>query len=188
MINFRLVGVALAAGLLSVGCSGQGSTLESDRFGTGQMLPGQYSQSDSGSRMTRQSSASDLIYVSSFYSGEVDVYTYPEGKFVGASTGLWQPAGECVDKSGDVFVVTQGSPSSEASNIYEYAHGGSVPIAVLSDPGYAVGCAVDPASGNLAVANPDDTSNPYYHDQGDVAVYARAQGQPKMYYSALFVG
>ena len=41
-----------------------------------------------------------------------------------------------------------------ASQMVEYAHGGTSSIATLGDPSeYPEGCAVDPATGNLAVAN-----------------------------------
>lgn len=103
-------------------------------------------------------------------------------------TGMQRPLGECIDAVGDVFIVSGGSNTSELSNIYEYAHGGTSPIAILDDPGYGVGCAVDPTTGNLAVANAFDPNNPYYGEQGDVAVYLGAQGNPTMHYSAVFGG
>ena len=139
-----------------------------------------------GSWMLREASGENLLYISAIGSGDIYVYSYPQGKRVGTLTGLYNPIGECVDAAGDVFIVTQGSRSSDASLAYEYAHAGTSPIAVLNDPGYAIGCAVDPTTGNLAVANIDDVSNPYYHDAGDVAIYASAQGTPTMYYSALY--
>ena len=71
-----------------------------------------------------------LVYVSSPGTGEVFVYNEKNHKLVHKLYGLYQPYGECVDDSGDVFVVTQGSPSSSGSNVYEYAHGGSYPIAI----------------------------------------------------------
>jgi hypothetical protein len=130
----------------------------------------------------------DLLYISAFSSGKVYVYTYPKGKLVGTLTGFWQPIGECVDAAGDVFIVQQGSLSSDASTIYEYQHGASTPVATLVEPGYAIGCAADPTTGNLAVGNADDTSNPYYHNRGDIAVFSSAQGNPTMFYSADFYG
>lgn len=49
----------------------------------------------------------------------------------GTLTGFVRPQGECVDNAGDVFTADNG-----ASNIADYAHGGTSPIAVLNDPGY----------------------------------------------------
>lgn len=46
-------------------------------------------------------------------------------------TGFVRPQGECVDNAGDVFTADNG-----ASNIADYAHGGTSPIAVLNDPRY----------------------------------------------------
>jgi hypothetical protein len=91
-------------------------------------------------------------------------------------------------RSWERFCVTQGSKTSDSSNVYEYAHGGTAPIVVLNDPGYAVGCAVDSRTGNLAVGNINDAYNPYYPDRGDVAVYTEAQGNPTMYYTSVFAG
>jgi hypothetical protein len=66
--------------------------------------------------------------------------------------------------------------------VYEYAHGGTAPIATLSDPGLAKGCAIDPVTGNLAVSNlPDSLS-------GNLAVYQGARGAPTMYSDPNFDG
>ncbi len=127
-------------------------------------------------------SGQDLLYISS-EGGSVYVYTYPQGELVGTLRPNAYAGGECVDTAGDVFIVTISS-ESYVSTIYKYAHGGTSPIDSLSDPGFANGCAVDPATGSLAVANigDDSGSNPY-NPNGDVAVYTGAQGNPKMYYS-----
>ena len=130
-------------------------------------------------------SGQDLLYVSSA-NGNVYVYTYPQRRAVGTLTGFIQPVGECVDPAGDVFITAYSNYSFNASTIYEYAHGGTSPIATLNDPGVAFGCAVDPKTGNLAVANVSDYANPYNPGYGDVAIYSAAQGNPTMYYSAEF--
>ncbi|HEV3091882.1 MAG TPA: hypothetical protein VGX91_10650, partial [Candidatus Cybelea sp.] len=60
----------------------------------------------------------------------------------------------------------------------EYAHGGTTPIATLTDPNNAPeGCSVDPSTGNLAVANAQTLSA----GPGSVGVYANAQGTPTIY-------
>lgn len=120
-------------------------------------------------------SATDLLYVSDTITSDVYVFSYPQGKLVQTLTGLVDPAGECVDKSGDVFVTNTG-----ASNVLEYAHGGSSPIATLKDPGFfPVGCSVDPTTGNLAVTNFSSSSSTL----GDVVIYKRAKGRPTGHYS-----
>jgi hypothetical protein len=75
----------------------------------------------------------------------------------------------CVDKAGDVFI-----PDQDASDIVEYAHGGSTPIKTLADTDRPSGCSVDTASGDLAVSN-------YSHF---VSVYKNASGAPTNYSTA----
>jgi len=115
----------------------------------------------------------DLLYLSDDGSGNVYVYSFPDAKLQGTLTGLSFPAGECVDGTGDVWIVEEGT-----NDIVEYAHGGTIPIATLTDPNNAPeGCSVDPTTGNLAVANAQTLSA----GAGSVAVYAHAQGAPTLY-------
>jgi hypothetical protein len=44
-----------------------------------------------------------------------------------------EPFGECSDSAGDVFVAAYANSSMNSSTIYEYAHGGTSPVATLSD-------------------------------------------------------
>lgn len=104
------------------------------------------------------------------------VYKYPTVKHVGKLTIPYPPWGLCSDKNGNVFVVTRGD--STLSYVYKYTHGGSKPIATLSDPGEAIGCAVDPMTGNLAVTNFVSPGSPYH---GDVAIFPNASGSPTTY-------
>ena len=76
--------------------------------------------------------------------------------------------------------------SGESSTIYEYTHGGTSPVETLADPGIAFGCAFDPTTGNLAVANFKDYNNP--DDEGDVAVYTSEAGTPTIYNNQGFFG
>lgn len=119
------------------------------------------------------SKAKDLVYIADGVSN-LYVYTYPQGKLAEKFTGLYGPAGECVDAKGDVFVTITGS-----GEILEYAHGGSEVLASLSDPGEPYGCAVDPVTGNLAVTN-------YY--PSTIEIYPHAQGSPTSYSSPYFGG
>lgn len=127
------------------------------------------------SRSWMDPSASDqnLLYISSNDRGNVYAYAYPQGKLVGTLTGFISPFGECSDAAGDVFIVASSTPSMTASTIYEYAHGGTSPIATLNDPNGAFGCAVDPSTGNLAASG------------AGIAIFTHATGIPKLYFSSV---
>ncbi len=125
--------------------------------------------------MASDAVASDLLYISDVGTNDVYVYSYPKLKLVGTLTGFATPHGECVDKAGNVFIT-----NSFTQQIFEYAHGGSSPIATLNDPGYyPSGCAVDPTTGNLAVANFSNSDS----IRGNVAIYTGAHGAPAAYYT-----
>jgi DNA-binding beta-propeller fold protein YncE len=116
----------------------------------------------------------DLLYVSDFLSHKVFVYSYPGGILTQTLTGFSSPAGECVDKHGNVFVVDAG-----AATVLEYAHGATTPKATLSDSGSIPdGCAIDPTTGNVAVADFSTNGGP-----GDVALYPRGKTKPKKRYT-----
>jgi hypothetical protein len=122
--------------------------------------------------MDPQAKTKSLLYVSSVLTGDVYVYSYLTQKLLGTLTGFTQPYGLCVDKSANVWIVNDG-----ASQIVEYAHGGTSPIATLNDTGeYPEGCSVDPTTGNLAVTNFYSTSG-----GGSVSVYAGARGNGQVY-------
>lgn len=108
----------------------------------------------------------DLVYASDEQGITVYVFSYATGQLLGELNNFRYPTGECVDPAGNVFITNQIPPE-----ILEYAHGGAVPIQTLSDPYLPNGCAVDPRTGNLAVAN----------FNGNVALYARAKGSPLIY-------
>jgi hypothetical protein len=119
-----------------------------------------------------------LIYISDAVPGVGTVYVFsiPALKLVGELTGLVQPLGECTDPSGDVWIVDYST-----SVIYEYAHGAAKPKATLKDVRRRpYSCAVDPKSGDLAVA---DVFGPGY-GPGGLSIYRRARGRPRFYVSA----
>lgn len=102
--------------------------------------------------MLPEAKSETLLYVFNVYT--ITVYSYPKGKLVGTLSDFEKPYGECVDKSGNVYIT-----DSSFARIYEYAHGGTKPIHTLKDPEYQpYGCAVDPTTGDLAVANYSDAS------------------------------
>jgi hypothetical protein len=106
-----------------------------------------------------------LVYVTN--TNTVTVYTYPQGKLVGTLNVGYVPVGECVDKSGDVFVTNE-----DTGAVMEFAHGGKGEIAQFSAGVQApVGCAIDPMTGNLAVAGLGPGG-------AGVAIFKQARGTP----------
>jgi hypothetical protein len=133
-----------------------------------------------GAPIVAEAKNGELLYASAVVppTKKLFVFSYPGTKLVATIAVPNQPQGLCADKAGDVFVTTS-IPNSSSSYVYEYAHGGTRPIATLADPGTGNGCAVDPVTGNLAVANwyTGSPSDSY----GDVAIYSNARGKPTTY-------
>jgi len=116
-----------------------------------------------------------LLYVTDTVTSDVYVFSYPKGKLKQTLTGFTDPAGECADAQGNVFISNTGG-----SNIVEYAHGGTTPIATLKDPGFfPIGCSINPLTGDLAVTN-FSASSP---GQGNVVIYRHAMGRPRGNYT-----
>lgn len=136
--------IPLALAVLTASCSGV-ATLPNPQTA----LPATSSQfGPNGSWMTPAAAKQDLLYVSDAR-GHVDVFDYPTGKRAGVLTGFQSPAGLCSDRSGNVFVV-----DTNALEVLEYKHGGTKPIKTLYTFGFfPFGCAVDSASGDVAVAD-----------------------------------
>jgi len=128
-------------------------------------------ESTSSAREMHDSKDKALLYISLANQNQIDIVTYPKGKLVASIPGIEGPEGLCSDAKGNVFV-----PSPDSGQIFEYAHGGTSPIATLSDSGNEpVDCSIDPFSGNLAVANFGLGS------VGNVAIYEAATGGPTFY-------
>jgi hypothetical protein len=90
-----------------------------------------------------------LLYVAN--EDAVSMYAYSNGvagKLMGEILDITDVQGMCTDKSGDVW-VTQGDPHV----VTEYAHGSKTPLTIITRAkGFAVGCAVNPKNGDLAVS------------------------------------
>lgn len=115
----------------------------------------------------------NLLYVSDDTSGTVYMYSYPWGKLKGKLTNFAGPSSICTDDAGHVWIL-----ESQTSEIVEYDHGGTKPIATLHDPGYWPNdCAVNPKSGDLAVANVFMADAPG-SSPGNLVVYEKAKGRP----------
>ncbi len=130
----------------------------------------------SPSWMVHSDSGQTLLYVSDAGAGDVFVYTYPGGKKVGTLSGLSDPTGVCNGASGAIWIV-----ESSASKLVKYLHRGTKPVATLTVVGAQrlTGCAVDPGSGNLAVADLGGAAA-----TGGLWVFTKAQGTPKEYQGA----
>lgn len=132
-------------------------------------VPPQIDNPMGASWIAPQAARTSLLYVSDSGTYDVNVYTYPPLKQVGTLTGFNDPQGECSDAAGNVWIT-----NTKITEIFELRHGGKNPIKILTDPtGYPVSCAVDAATGNLAVTNIFDFSG-----SGDVLIYRKGGGTP----------
>jgi hypothetical protein len=126
------------------------------------------------SHMDNAAKSKTLLYVSDVGTGSVQVFDYPKGTNVGTITGFGYPQGVCSDSSGNVYVADGGS-----AQVFKYAHGGTSPVAILSDAGeFPASCAVDPSTGNLAVSNILSSSQ---FEIGSVSVYPSGSTTPTTY-------
>ncbi|MGB8907774.1 MAG: hypothetical protein WCC84_03390 [Candidatus Cybelea sp.] len=89
-----------------------------------------------------------ILFVSDAGTEDVYMYSLPGMKLKGTLTGFSEPQGMCADQKGDVFVDNTGT-----TQVLEISRTGSIINTFTDSVGYPVGCAVDPATGNLAVAN-----------------------------------
>jgi hypothetical protein len=128
-----------------------------------------------GSWMRREAARSDLLYVAQPQYGTVAIFSFPQGQPVGELAGFYGAANLCSDKHGDVWIMNPQYESYETA-LYEYPHGGTTPISTLTDAvGAGQACAVDPTTGNLAVANT------FYDYRANVVVYPNASGSATEY-------
>jgi hypothetical protein len=111
----------------------------------------------------------------------ISILTYPGGVRVAGIRDI-DARGMCSDPAGNVWVTAYVTGTFE---LFEYAHGGTTPIATIAMPkhSFAGGCAVDPASGDLAVANLTSGGDPY---GGRIYVWSGARpGKPAAYKTPL---
>lgn len=171
-----LTGIKACAGIaLLAGC---GNGASRSLLGPAGPLPQSASRPATPDRarswISHEAVSENLLYVTIAGFNDVFVYSYlpAKVKLVGRLKGFSHPSGECADKKGDIFVT-------DAHRIREYSHGGTKPIASLSEAGSVpVDCSVDPTNGNLAVS---DYSGPT-GGEGGVSIYEKARGTPKFHY------
>lgn len=133
----------------------------------------------SGSWVAPDAKSGALLYVSSGMTHNVNIYSYPGAQLKGKLTGFNPPQGLCSDAKGDVFI-----PEEINNDIIEYAHGGTTPIAKITDPNEdPVACSVDPTTGTLAVANITGARG----GGGSISLYANATGSPQIVHSGNIV-
>lgn len=107
-----------------------------------------------------QPQTGDLLYVAHAQEdhrrsrGVLSVLAFPQGKPVATIGTDGFPLAACSDASGDVWAVVEKDHGRHWS-AYEFARGGTQPIAKIHipNPRIAQGCAVDPTTGNLAIAS-----------------------------------
>ena len=182
MFDFRRAfGVFVAIGMLASCGGSQPAVRSSSALDAPYAISGALPQgvTANGGRGHRAAGSGDLLYVTT----DVNVFfavNYKTGKRQQVSyMNYGAGGGDCTDSGGNVFIAaSEGSPSV-GGFIFKFAHGGTAPLATLSDGSYyPTGCAVDPTTGNLAVSN---DATPNCNGGGDLAVYPDAQGSPISY-------
>jgi hypothetical protein len=165
---FGFSGSALAGcmvGALLTGCGGspppgampQSSAIATHAFrGMSWLLP--------------EAKSEDLIYAVGGCGGTC-ILSYPKGKLVGEIPGYFSNYFEalCSDSNGNVYLT-------DDTQVVEFAHGGTTAIATFSLPGnQALGCSVDPMTGNLAVV----------FNISSVAVFSSGSSNPAVFSALL---
>lgn len=80
--------------------------------------------------------------------GDVYIFSLPDLVLKGTITGFSEPQGMCSGNGGTVWVANTGS-----DQVFQLSRSGKI-LATINDAyGYPVGCAVDPANGDVAVFN-----------------------------------
>lgn len=130
---------------------------------------------DSSHAKRPASSSQDLLYVGGS-DGRVYVFSYPNVQLL-SQLHIKNATGLCSDAQGNVFITVAPSRIGKGfTGIYEYAHGGTVPINKLVDHYKPYSCAVDSKNENLAVT--DDGPG---EEKPNVAVYRHATGLPQIW-------
>jgi hypothetical protein len=172
----------LSAGSAIAACSGAGNTISS----TLDRQPAAIG-SRSASTVAPNATSGALLYVSGRSAHNVTMYTYPKLQFVARLAAGRYPMGLCVDsRTQDVWVVSQ--TNGNAADLLEFMHGQVKPTRTIQSDSSAEACAVDPVTGNLAVAVTNLSEDP-----GTLLVYKHSTGKPLFYnikgiWLYLFVG
>lgn len=115
--------------------------------------------------------AARLYFASDVDTDDVYIFKLPGMSLIGTITGFGFPAGLCADSHGNVFVT-----DSSKEQVFEYSHGGELRntynTGLYGEPN---GCAIDPATGDLAVAELQGTTK---GSMGNVLVYVSPKSLP----------
>jgi hypothetical protein len=131
-------------------------------------VTGEMPQGISRTHVTGDGNPQKLLYVADYYTGDMDVYSYPHGVRVDKIACCVSPQGLCVGNAGAVWVV-----DTADRELLEFRHGGTKPERKLKDPLiWPFACSVDPKTGDIALSNNLDNGG------GDVLVFRKAEGDP----------
>jgi len=110
-----------------------------------------------------------LLFASDSGTNSVYIFTLPGLTLKATIPGFDEPQGMCADnRTGDIWVTNTGT-----AQVILLSRTGTVLKTVDDSSGYPVGCAVNPANGDLAVFNIFGFSG-----SGEVLVYAGGSGTP----------
>jgi DNA-binding beta-propeller fold protein YncE len=109
-----------------------------------------------------------ILFVSDAGLNDVYMYSLPDMTLEGTLTGFNNPQGMCSDTSGNVYVVNTGT-----AQVFKISRAGTIVATYTDTVGIPLGCAVDPATGNLAVSDYFQGSGP-----GQVLVYTGPSATP----------
>jgi hypothetical protein len=125
-------------------------------------------------------SQTDLLYTGVHQ--RVAVYTYPDGTLADTFKTPFSIQAMCSDAKGNVFITAEVQRKQDAGigYVYEYAHGGTSPVATLDLPSHQipVNCSSDAATENLAV-----TSYDIRNYAPLVEIYGGGSGNPELFHS-----
>jgi sugar lactone lactonase YvrE len=164
--SFRFAVLVAAAAIAGCG-SPQGGTIPSSASQASQMAGADTAQG------APVADAKTVLLVTDAGAGTAEILAYPSGNLLHTLTGLSEPQGVCSDGAGHFWIA-----NTEGQNVPEYTTAGTL-VQTLPDPdGFPAGCAYDPKTGNLAVTNIINGSG---GTPGNVAVYTKAKGSPKVF-------
>jgi hypothetical protein len=161
--------LAIGAALSAAACDGQHQTAFSANPAVRQSLA-----STSLRESPRASPPTDVAFVSDVEDRTINIYDFPAiGRPIRSISGLaYAP---CSNSAGDVWIAGDYNGKVE---MLEYRHDGTGPIDhLVSATTGPYSCAVDPTSGNLAVASYTAASR-----SGSLTVYRNAKGAGRVYF------